>query len=333
MQPVPSTPSIAHPDTNRSGELEVLVIVAERGSLSAAARQLGVSPSAVSKTMSRLEARLGVQLLQRSTRRVQLTPEGRQLYERAKQVLADLDDAEAAVAVRSVPRGLVRISASTSVGQRVLAPLVGPLLAAHPGLRLELHFTDQVVDLAENGMDIAIRWGRLPPSDMVARLLGGTRQLVVASPDYLARHGTPRHPEDLAGHRRLGWTYRRAVPHWPFTVDGQRVEVEIGEAVRVNDGDALRRLAIHGAGLARLSLYHAWDDLQSGRLVPVLEAFDTGELEPIHAVYLGRPDRLPPRTRAVLDFLQAHVDLRHAEAWPSPASTPAGLPAASPPTA
>ncbi|HEY0201708.1 MAG TPA: LysR family transcriptional regulator [Burkholderiaceae bacterium] len=306
-------------DTNRSGELEVLVLVAERGSLSAAARQLGVSPSAVSKTMARLEARLGVQLLLRSTRRVQLTPEGTQLYERGKRVLADLDELEATVAARSAPRGVVRISASTSTGQRLLLPLVPLLLEAHPGLTLDLSFTDHVVDLAEAGVDIAIRWGQLPSSDMVARPLGRTRQLVVAAPDYLARHGVPRLPDDLARHLRLGWNYQRAVPRWPFQVEGRRVEVDIGEVIRVNDGEVMRRLALQGAGLARLSLYHAWDDLCQGRLVPLLEGFNTGELEPIHAVYLGRPDRLPPRTRAVLDFLQAHVDLRHAE-QPLPAT-------------
>lgn len=305
---------------NRAAELEALVLVAERGSLSAAARQLGVSPSAVSKTMSRLEARLGVQLLQRSTRRVHLTPEGARLYERGKCLLADLDELESDVAARGAPRGTVRIGASTATGYLLLAPLVPRLLAQHPRLSVDLHFTDHVVDLAEAGIDIAIRWGRLPSSDMVARLLGRTRQVVVASPDYLARHGEPRHPGDLRGHLRLGWNYQRAVPHWPFLVDGRRVDVETDHAVRVNDGDAMRRLALHGTGLARLSLYHAWDDLVAGRLVPVLEAFNTDELEPIHAVYLGKPDRLPPRTRAVLDFLQAHVDLRQAErAFVSPA--------------
>lgn len=305
-------------DTNRSGELELLVLVAERGSLSAAARHLGVSPSAVSKTMSRLEARLGVQLLQRSTRRVQLTAEGAQLYERGKRVLADLDELEAAVAARSAPRGVVRISASTSTGQRLLVPLVQRLLAAHPGLSLDLSFTDHVVDLAEAGIDIAIRWGELPPSDMVARLLGRTRQVIVGAPDYLERQGRPRHPHDLHRHVRLGWNYQRAIPHWPFDVDGRRVAVGIGEVVRVNDGDVMRQLALQGVGLARLSLFHAWDDVVSGRLEPVLESFNTGVLEPIHAVYLGKPDRLPPRTRAVLDFLQAHVDLRFAERWPGP---------------
>ena len=303
-------------DTNRSGELELLVLVAERGSLSAAARHLGVSPSAVSKTMSRLEARLGVQLLQRSTRRVQLTAEGAQLYERGKRVLADLDEIEAAVAARSAPRGVVRISASSSTGARLLVPLVRQLLDAHPGLSLDLNFTDQVVDLAQEGIDVAIRWGELPSSDMVARLLGRTRQVIVGAPGYLARHGRPGHPDDLHGHVRLGWNYQRTIPHWPFDLGGRRVEVGIGEVVRVNDGDVMRQLALQGVGLARLSLFHAWDDLVAGRLAVVLEEFNTGVLEPIHAVYLGKPDRLPPRTRAVLDFLQAQVDLRYAEHWP-----------------
>ena len=313
-----ASPAATGLEANRSGELELLVLVAERGSLSAAARHLGVSPSAISKTMSRLEARLGVQLLQRSTRRVQLTAEGTQLYERGKRVLADLDEIEAAVAARSAPRGVVRISASTSTGQRLLVPRVPRLLEAHPGLRLDLNFTDQVVDLAEAGIDIAIRWGELPPSDMVARLLGRTRQVIVGAPDYLKRRGLPRHTDDLRRHVRLGWNYQRAIPHWPFDVEGQRVAVGIGETVRVNDGDVMRQLALQGVGLARLSLYHAWDDLVAGRLAVVLEAFNTGVLEPIHAVYLGKPDRLPPRTRAVLDFLQANVDLRYAEQWRAP---------------
>jgi len=304
-------------DANRSGELEIFVLVAEQGSLSAAARRLGVSPSAVSKAMARLEARLGVQLLQRSTRRVQLTAEGVQYYERGKRVLADLDELETAVAGQTEPRGLVRITASTSTGQKLLGPLVSRLLAVHPGLRLDLNFTDQVVDLLEAGVDIAIRWGRLPSSDVVARLLGRTRQVIVASPAYLAERGVPRHPAELSGHVRLGWNYPREVPHWPFAVDGRRVEIEIGQVIRVNDGEVMRKLALHGAGVARLSVYHAWDDLLAGLLVPVLEDYNTGELEPIHAVYVGRPDRLPPRTRAVLDFLQANVDLGYAEQTPA----------------
>ena len=214
--------------------------------------------------------------------------------------------------------GVVRIGAISSTGARLLVPLVPRLLAAHPGLSLDLSFTDHVVDLAQEGLDVAIRWGELPSSDMVARLLGRTRQVIVGAPDYLLHQGRPRHPDDLQRHLRLGWNYQRTIPYWPFDVKGQRVEVGIGEVVRVNDGDVMRQLVLQGVGLARLSLFHAWDDLVAGRLEVVLEDFNTGVLEPIHAVYLGKPDRLPPRTRAVLDFLQAQVDLRYAEHWPGP---------------
>ena len=303
-------------EINRSGELEVFVQVAEKGSFSAAARQLGVSPSAISKIVARMEARLGAQLVLRSTRRVQLTPEGSQLYERGQRVLADLNELENATARQSVPRGVVRINASSSTGQLLLVPLVGQLMQTYPELVLDLSFTDQVVDLMEAQADIALRWGKLPASDMVARLLGYTRQVMLASPAYLAAHGTPQTPADLMRHTRIGWNYQRTVPHWPFTEGGKPVEIPIGETLRVNDGDVMRNLAVQGAGIARLSLFHAWADIAAGRLQVVLEPFNTGVLEPIHAVYLGKPDQLPPRTRAVLDFLKTHVDLRHAEQLP-----------------
>ena len=212
-------------EINRSGELEVFVQVAEKGSFSAAARHLGVSPSAISKIVARLEARLGAQLVLRSTRRVQLTPEGCQLYERGQRVLADLNDVENAASLRSVPKGVVRINSSSSTGQKLLVPLVARLMQTYPELVLDLSFTDHVVDLMEAQADIAIRWGKLPSSDVVARLLGYTRQVIVASPVYLAARGRPQEPGDLAHHIRIGWNYQRTVPHWPFTVDGRAVEV------------------------------------------------------------------------------------------------------------
>lgn len=315
--PAPSAPpSPPRFEINRAGELEVFLAVATRGSFSAAARELGVTPSAVSKVVARLEVRLGVQLLHRSTRRVETTAEGSRLLAEARPLLDQLDLLEASFGRQDEARGLVRITASTATGQRLLVPLVPRLMAAHPGLAIEISFTDRVVDLIETGADIAVRWGRLPSSGMVARLLGRTRQIVVASPAYLARRGRPQHPAELDGHVRIGWSFPRAVPHWPFEVDGERRMQAIGEALRVDDGDAMRLLAVEGAGLARLSVYHAWDDVLTGRLEVVLEAFNPGDLEPIHAVYVGRPGRLPARTRTVLDFLQAAVDLRHAEALP-----------------
>ncbi|WP_253252185.1 LysR substrate-binding domain-containing protein, partial [Comamonas thiooxydans] len=156
-----------------------------------------------------------------------------------------------------------------------------------------------------------------PSSDMVARKLGHTRQVIVASPDYLQRFGKPAHPDELSGHVRIGWNYPRAIPHWPFVVAGKAVTVSMGEVLRVNDGEAMANLAKAGAGLARLSLYHAWEDLHAGRLQVLLEEFNPGDLQPIHAVYVGKPGQLPVRTRAVLDFLASHVDLSHAEQMPA----------------
>lgn len=306
----------AEPGADRFAELQTFVLVAQLGSFSAAARQREVSPSAVSKVVARLEARLGVQLLRRSTRRLELTAEGEQLLEQGRPLLADWLALESSVTRQGLPTGMVRINASSSTGTRLLVPLVPELMRTHPGLQLDLSFTDQVIDLIAARADIALRWGRLPSSDIVARLLGQTRQVVVAAPAYLLQNGVPQRPADLLQHVRIGWNYPRAVPHWPFVVDGERQPIGMGDVLRVNDGEAMRALVLAGAGLARLSLYHAWDDLRAGRMKVVLEDFNTGDLEPIHAVYVGKPGQLPSRTRAVLDFLKERVDLRYAETLP-----------------
>lgn len=292
---------------NRSGEMEVFVQVFDRGGFSAAARVLGMTPSAVSKLVARLEARLGTQLVRRSTRRLQLTAEGEHFYERATRVLADIDEAERCVAANAAPRGRVSVNTSISFGTHVLVPLVPLFQAQYPQVELDIALTDRVVDLLEERADIAIRWGPLPASDLVARHLGSTGQSVVAAPEYLARHGTPRKPEDLESHQRLDFTYRRRVPDWPFVVKGHAIDVPVRANVRASDGETLRQLALSGAGLARLSHYHTHADVQAGRLVKVLEKYNPGELTPIHAVYLGKAGRLPSRVRAVLDFLDTHL--------------------------
>jgi len=296
-------------DVNRSGEMEAFVQVVERDGFSAAARALVMTPSAVSKLVARLEARLGVQLVHRSTRKLQLTPEGRQFYERSVRVLADLDEAERCAAAGAAPRGRVSINTSVSFGHHVLVPMLSDLLEQHPQLTIDLSLTDRVVDLMDERADIAIRWGQLPPSDLIARRLGETRQAIVASPAYLARHGTPRTPHELESHNRLGWSYRRVVADWPLLVEGRVIALSVSGTVRVGDGETLRQLVLAGIGLARLSLYHVHDDLIAGRLVPVLEDFNPRELQPIHAVYLGKAGRLPARVRAVLDYLAAQLSV------------------------
>ncbi|MGJ7496565.1 LysR family transcriptional regulator [Variovorax sp. RT4R15] len=296
-------------DVNRSGEMEAFVQVVERDGFSAAARHLGMTPSAVSKLVGRLEARLATQLVHRSTRKLQLTPEGKHFYERSVQVLADMDEAERCAAAGAAPRGRVSINASVPFGELVLLPLVPLFLEQHPQVTLDVTLTDRVVDLMDERTDVAVRWGQLPASDLVARRLGDTGQAIVASPAYLARCGTPRTPQELEAHNRLGSSYRRNLPDWPLQVDGRAVLVPVAGNARAGDGATLRRLAIDGVGLARLSLYHVQPDIDAGRLVPVLEEFNPHEREPIHAVYLGKPGRLPARVRALLDFLVANVVL------------------------
>lgn len=287
--------------------MDAFVQVVERGGFSAAARLLGMSPSAVSKLIARLEARLSTRLLHRSTRKLQVTPEGREFYERSVRVLADMDEAESHAAAAAAPRGRVSVNASVSFGHHVLIPLVPRLLALHPEITLDLVLTDRVVDLMDERTDIAIRWGRLTASDLVARRIGETGQVIVASPAYLKRCGTPRLPQDLEAHNRLGSNYRRQVPDWPLRVDGRIVAVPLVGNVRAGDGETLRRLVLEGVGIGRLSLYHVRADLAAGRLVPLLEAYNPREVEPIHAVCLGKAGRLPARVRAVLDFLVAQA--------------------------
>jgi DNA-binding transcriptional LysR family regulator len=294
-------------EVNRSGEMEVFVQVVERGGFSAAARALGMTPSAVSKLVGRLEARLGTQLVHRSTRKLQLTAEGQQFHERSVQVLADLDEAERSVSADTSPRGRVTLNTSVSFGAQVLVPLVPKLVAQHPQIALDIALTDRVVDLMDERADIAIRWGPLPSSDLVARHLGETGQAIVGSPGYLASHGTPRKPADLESHCRLDFSYRRRVPDWPLLVNGRPLDVPVRGNVRASDGETLRQLALAGAGLARLSRYHVQADLDAGRLVPVLEKYNPHDMAPIHAVYLGKAGRLPSRVRAVLDFLVTNV--------------------------
>ena len=289
-------------EVNRAGEMQAFVEVLERGSFAAAARALGMTPSAISKLIARLEARLGATLVHRSTRRLQPTAEGRQFHQASVRVLADMDEAERGVCAGAAPRGRVRINTSLAFATHLLLPLVPRLIERHPGLELDLSLTDRVVDLIDARADIAIRWGELPDSDLVARRLGQTGQAIVGSPGYVGRR-PPRTPADLGRYRLLDFGYRPRGSTWPLRVGRKIVEVPVRGALRASDGEALRHLALAGAGLARLSRYQVTADIRAGRLVAVLERCNPRDTVPVHAVYLGRPGRLPSRVRAVLDFL------------------------------
>jgi DNA-binding transcriptional LysR family regulator len=305
---------MARLDVNRSGEMEVFARAVELGGFSPAARALKMTPSAVSKLISRLEVRLGARLLNRSTRKLLLTAEGEVFHERALRVLADIDEAECAVAASQAPRGRVRINSNVPFGLHHLLPLVPRFSAAYPQVSLDIVLCDTVVDLMDARTDVAIRVGPMRASQLMARKLGESPMAVVASPAYLARHGAPKTPRDLADHNCIGFNFARHCDKWPFVFEGERLWLPIHGDATAGDGETSRQLALVGQGLARLSHFHIGGDIAAGRLVPVLEACNPGDVEEIHAVYVGHGGQLPMRVRAVIDFLVREVDLTRASA-------------------
>lgn len=282
--------------------MELFVAAADAGSLSAAGRALGLTPSAVSRTIDRIEARLGVRLLLRTTRRLTLTAEGQSYLSAARRILADLDDAEQAVADQGAPRGRLRVSAALAHGRLVVVPLLKDFVARYPHILVDLSLTDTVVDVAAGQADVAIRFGLLADSGLTARKIGETGRVVVASPEYLARRGEPMTPEDLHDHDCLNFNFRRAEPVWPFRRDGIDFALTVSGPVEANNGETLTQLARDGVGITRVGAFSAEDDIRDGRLVPLLEAFNPGDREAIHAVFVGGVNT-PARVRVFVDFL------------------------------
>jgi DNA-binding transcriptional LysR family regulator len=308
---------MARLDVNRFGEMEVFVRAVALGGFSAAARELRMTPSAVSKLVSRLEKRLGARLVNRSTRQLKLTAEGCLFYERSVQLLADLEAAERGAAVSAEPKGRIRINANVPFGRHFLLPLVPEFLARHPQITLDIVLTDEVIDLLEERTDVAIRAGPLKSSQLIARKLGETRMMVVGAPAYIERAGMPKTPVDLERHNLLGFGYARAIEGWPFTVksgsapmaQGKVVSIPVQGNAQASDGEALRELVLAGLGLARLAAFQVRNDIAAGRVLPVLESFNPGDTEAVHAVFAGQGGHLPARVRALLDYLAANVRL------------------------
>lgn len=286
--------------------MEVFVQVVEQGGFSAAARFFRMTPSAVSKLVARLEARLGTRLVNRSTRKLLLTAEGRSFYERSVRILADIEEAERIAADLDDPRGLIRINTSAAYGTHVLAPILSQFLDLYPGISVEVIQTDLVVDLLAERADIAIRAGVMPNSSLVARKLGDTPLVIVASPTYLASHGVPETASELERHNRLGFGYVRAHRDWSAPEGDTIVQVPVAGRLSASDGEALRHFAIGGAGLVQLARFTVAEDLKAGRLVTVLDDPRTRRSEPFHAVYVGQGGHLPARIRVMLDFLAQH---------------------------
>jgi DNA-binding transcriptional LysR family regulator len=299
---------MARLEVNRSGEIEVFVRVVERGTFSDAARLLGMTPSAVSKLIGRLENRLGARLMNRTTRRLQLTAEGVAFYENGRRIISEIEAAEREASAGAVPRGRLRVSCNVPFGQHYLLPLLPAFLERHPRIVVDVSLTDRVVDLLEERADVAIRAGPLRDSSLVARKLWQSRMVVVGSPAYFEKKGVPRSPAELAGHDCLDFGFARLVEGWPFVDEAGGVLTmrPRGNAL-AGDGETMRLMAIAGVGLGRLSRRHIQRDIDAGALVPVLEDFNPGDEEPVHAIYVGQGGHLPARVRAFLDFLAENV--------------------------
>ncbi|ODT55506.1 MAG: LysR family transcriptional regulator [Methylobacterium sp. SCN 67-24] len=294
------------PSADRAHSLAMFVAVVEQGSFSAAARLLGLSPSAVSRTIDRIEVRLGVRLLLRSTRALSITAEGQAYLQAARRILADLDDAEQQIADQGAPRGRLRVSAALSHGRLCVVPLLGEFAALYPHILVDIALTDTLVDIAAGQADVAIRFGPLADSALTARKLGETRRVIVASPDYLSRFGTPQVPEDLHHHNCLNFNFRRVEPVWPFSRAGRDVALTVKGSIEANNGETLGQLAAIGVGIARVGAFSVVQEIADGRLVPILEEFNPGDVEAIHAVFVGGATT-PARIRAFVDFMAGRL--------------------------
>ena len=288
---------------DNTSDLRVFVRVMDRGSFSTAAKDLGLTPSAVSKLISRLEDRLGARLLQRSTRRLALTPEGETFLARARRIVADIDEAEAEVAsVRGAPRGRLHINSGTAFGLHQLAPALAEFLARYPEINLELSITDRVVDLIEAQADIAVRSGQLPQGPFIQRKIADLQRVICAAPSYLTRRGTPQTAADLRKHDCIVLS-TPGLARWPFNVRGGVDVVDVRPRVITDDAEAALRMSIAGAGIVRLSDVIVGAPLGKGELVALLTDSHHVEPFPLAAIYPAGRQRLP-RVAVFLEFLQ-----------------------------
>lgn len=291
---------------DRISSMQVFVRVVGLGGFSAAARELGISQTMVTKHVAALERRLGLKLLHRTTRSVTVTEAGKRYLESCERILVELEEAEQVARADQVePRGGLRLAVPVVFGEREIAPLMAEFAALYPGVDIELGFNDRVIDLVDEGWDMAVRVGLLRDSSLVARRLAPCRMVVCAAPEYLARRGTPTGVAQLARHECLGYTLPSAATaeRWLFGLNGE-TSVPVRPRLRANNGEALRVAAVAGFGLIHQPTFIVGDDIRAGRLVRVPLDAPEPEILGVHAVL--PPGRNPPaKVRAFVDFLAA----------------------------
>ena len=285
-------------------ELIAFVESVEEGSFSAAARSLGTTPSAISKRVAKLEDRLSIRLLQRTTRSLSLTAEGGIYYERVVRLLQELDDANDSIISGGKPRGKLTISTSLDFGQRFLVKRLPLFLAQYPEIEVNLQLTERIVDLVTEGIDVAIRFGDLKDSSLIRRHLGTAEFVVCASPEYLEIHGQPRTPADLVHHNCMRYNFDGQPLSWDFLIDGTWQTIPIRGSFNSDSGEALKNAVLNGLGFARLLSFHVQEELDNSQLVSLF----TEQMPPgliTQAVFTHRRN-LSPRVQAFLEFLSAH---------------------------
>jgi DNA-binding transcriptional LysR family regulator len=286
-----------------ASEMAAFVRVVDARGFSAAAPALGLSPSAVSKLITRLEARLGVRLLQRTTRALSLTAEGEAFYVAARRIVGEIAALEAEIGDRCrTPHGLLRVTTALTFSTHQLAPILGEFLTRYPAIQLELMPTDRVVDMIEESIDVAIRIGRLPDSSFMARKIGDDVRLVCAAPSYLAAHPAPQRPQDLTHHNCILSRDRAHSNRWPFRIDGRVREIEVDGRLAVSEGEAQLRLGLQGLGVVRLTRLTLTASIKRGELVLLLQDYSAEEPVPIHAIYPHRK-HLASKVTAFVDFI------------------------------
>lgn len=283
-------------------EMRVFTAVVDAASFVAAGEALDLSKAAVSRHVSQLEQRLGVRLMHRTTRKLSLTPEGEVFLARCREILSSIEASEAELSTRSVTAsGLLKVSVPVSFGIRHLAPLWSEFLGQHPQVTLDVQLADRVIDLVEEGFDLAVRIARLPDSSLISRQLASTRLVLCAAPSYLERCGTPRHPLELAQHEVLGYSLMAMGDQWEFTGPQGPVTAKVRPRLWTNNGDSCVAAALQGAGIQLQPTFLIEKELANGQLVEILPQFRSAELG-IYAVYPSRKFVLP-KVRALVEFL------------------------------
>ncbi|MBR1155881.1 LysR family transcriptional regulator [Bradyrhizobium sp. JYMT SZCCT0428] len=294
---------------DRIDAMQAFVTVADLQGFAPAARKLGLSPSGVTRLIAALEDRLGARLLQRTTRSLTLTDTGARYLERARQILSDVEEAEsAAEGERTRPGGRLTVSAPNGFGRLHVSPVMTAYLKRYPDVSADLRLSDRMINLVEEGVDLAVRIGHLPDSTLVARHVGEMRRIVVGSKDYLKRRGEPKTPEAIANHDTIHFGAMTAAPDWRFAAEGREIRVSSTPRFTSNSADAAIQYAEAGGGLTRVLAYQAADSLKAGRLRIVLAEFEQPAL-PIHIVY-PTSRLLSAKVRTFIDLVTETVDWR-----------------------